>query len=481
MKKDNYKWIALSCTTLGALMSVMNGSTLTIALPVMMKDLHIGMGTVTWILMEYLLVLTILVPTIGRIADIAGRKNLYVSGFALFTISSLLCGLSHSGAQLLIFRFIQAVGGALMLANSTTIVADAFPKKELGKALGINSMIISIANVIGPILGGFLVSIGWRSIFYINLPIGIIGTLWSLLQLKELEKLPEKQKFDWPGTILFTSGMFLLLMALTLGSFSGWLNIAVIAMMLTAVILIGIFIKVEKVTKYPMIDLRLLNTRILAFANASNFFNGIARGAVSFLLVFYLQGIKGMDPILAGIYLTPLAISMFIISPISGYLSDKYGSRELSSLGLIISAIGLLGFMTLNTNTSTTLIIIYMLIMGFGSGLFFSPNTNAIMGSVPPHKRGVAAGLRTMLNTSGMLLSIALSMAIVSSSVSPQAMQALFVGTQVGSHGIAIGNFLSGLRLAFGISFAFSIIAAILSYMRGPQPKWETGSENQSA
>jgi EmrB/QacA subfamily drug resistance transporter len=481
MKKDNYKWIALSCTTLGALMSVMNGSTLIIALPIMMKDLNLDMGTVTWILMEYLLILTVLVPTIGRLADIAGRKKLYVSGFALFTFASLLCALSNSGIQLLIFRFVQGVGGALMLANSTTIVADAFPKNELGKALGVNSMVISVGNVIGPILGGFLVSIGWRSIFYINIPIGVLGTIWSFIQLKELIKIPEKQKFDFLGTILFTLGMFLLLVSLTLGSFSGWLNPVVIIMIIASIIIIGLFIHVEKNTQYPMIDLRLLNTRILAFANASNFFNGIARGAVSFLLVFYLQGIKSMDPILAGIYLTPLAISMFIISPISGHLSDKVGSRALSSIGLIITAIGLLGFMTIGASTPMYLIIIYMLIIGLGSGLFFSPNTNAIMGSVPAHKRGVAAGLRTMLNTCGSLLSISLSMAIISSSVTPKAMQALFVGTQVGSQGIAIDNFIGGLRLAFGISFAFSIIGAVLSYMRGPQPKWDSIEESQSA
>lgn len=477
MKNDNYKWIALACTTLGALLSVMSGSTLVIALPVMMKDLNAGMGVVTWILMGYLLVLTILVPSIGRVADMVGRKKLYVSGFAIFTITSFLCSLSHTGMQLLIYRLIQGIGGSLMVANSTAIVTDAFPKKELGKALGINSMAISVANVIGPILGGFLVNFGWRSIFYINIPFGIFGTIWAATQLKELTSLPEKQKFDWMGTFVFTIGIMSMLISLTLGSLLGWLNIIVIGLLIASIVLMVIFVKIERKAEYPMIDLRLLNTRILAFANASNFFNGVARGAVTFLLVFYLQGIKAMDPIIAGMYLTPLAISMVIISPISGALSDKYGSRTLSSIGLIISAIGLLGFMTITTTTSITMLVIYMLIMGFGSGLFFSPNTNAIMGSVPADKRGVAAGLRTMLNTGGSVISIALSMAIISSSVTPEAMQALFVGTQVGSQGIAIGKFIGALRLAFSISFGFSVLAAILSYLRGPEPKWDTESE----
>lgn len=481
MKKDNYKWIALSCTTIGALLSVMSGSTLMIALPVIMKDINAGMGVVTWVLMGYMLVLTILVPSIGRVADMVGRKKLYVSGFTVFTIASLLCGLANNGVTLLIFRLIQGVGGSLMVANSTAIVTDAFPKKELGKALGINTMIISVASVIGPILGGFLVNFGWRSIFYINVPIGIVGTIWAAVQLKEVANLPEKQKFDFKGTIVFTLGMLSLLIALTLGSFSGWFNPNVIILIVASIILIALFINIESKIKYPMLDMRLFKNRILAFAYASNFFNGIARGAVTFLLVFYFQGIKGIDPIIAGILLTPLAISMMIVSPISGVLSDKYGSRALSSIGLATSAVGLIGFMFIKEDSSMTLLIISMLIMGLGSGLFFSPNTNAIMGSVPADKRGVAAGVRTMLNNAGTVLSIALSMAIIASSVSPEAMQALFVGTQVGAEGIAIGKFIGGLRLAFTISFIFSLVAALLSYLRGPQPTWDENEEEKVA
>jgi len=472
MKKDNYKWIALSCTTIGALLSVMSGGTLIVALPNIMKELKADMGTVTWILMGYMLVLTILVPSIGRIADMFGRKKLYVSGFALFTAASLLCAWSNTGMQLLVYRLIQGVGGALMVANSTAIVADAFPKNELGKALGINTMFISIGSVIGPILGGFLVSIGWRNIFYLNIPIGIIGTLWAALRLKETNCYIEKQKFDWLGTISFTVGMFSLLMALTIGSFSGWFNFKVMVLFAVAAVLMSAFVKIENSIEQPMLDMRLLKTKVLAFAYASNFFNGVARGAVTFLMIFYLQGIKGVDPITAGIFLTPFAISMFIVSPISGYLSDKYDSRLLSSVGLLISAAGLLGLMCIEVKTSIFELMVWMFIMGIGSGLFFSPNTNSIMGAVPVNKRGIAAGVRTMLMNAGSVLSIAVSMAVIGSSVSPEAMQGLFLGTQVGSQGIAVGSFIGGLRMAFTISFGFSILAAVLSYMRGPAPKW---------
>ena len=476
LKNDNYKWIALSCTTIGALVSIMSGGTLIVALPDIMKDLNTDMGTVTWILMGYMLILTILVPSIGRIADMFGRKKLYVGGFALFTIASLLCAWSNTGMQLLIFRMIQAIGGALMIANSTAIVADAFPKNELGKALSVNIMFISIGSVIGTILGGFLVTVGWRSIFYINIPIGIIGTLWAAFQLKEINSYSEKQKFDWLGILTFTAGMLSLLMALTLGSFSGWAHIEIIGLFGSAMVLMTAFVVIENKVAQPMLDMRLFKTRILAFAFASNLFNGIARGAVTFLMIFYFQGIKGNDPITAGILLTPLAISMFLISPISGILSDKYDSRILSSLGLLISAVGLFGMIWITESTSTIELIIWMSLIGTGSGLFFSPNSTSIFKAVPANKRGIASGVRTMLNNAGNVLSIAISMAIIATSVSPEAMQGLFLGTQVGSQGIAVGSFIGGLRLAFCISFGFSILAAILSYMRGPAPKWQKTS-----
>lgn len=474
MKKIDYKWIALSCTTLGALFSVLSGSTLLIALPEIMKDLHASMSIIVWTVMIYMLVLTVLVPSIGRVADMIGRKKLYVSGFIIFTLSSILCGFSVTGWQLLLFRFIQSIGGALLVANSTPIVADAFPKNELGKAMGINGMIISVASVIGPILGGAFLSIGWRYIFFINIPVGIVGTIWSILQLKELDVLPEKQKFDWSGTISFTLGMTLLLLALTFGGFDGWANLHELLLFSFAVVFLLAFLFVENKVEQPMLDLELFKTKVLAYAFSSNLLNGIARGAVTFLLVFYFQGIKAIDPVVAGILLAPFAISMMIVAPISGWLSDKIGSRELSSVGLLISAVGLFGLMKISADSSIVELSVWMFISGMGSGMFFSPNTSAIMGAVPVERRGIAAGVRTMMNNAGSVISIALAMAIISSSIDPQAMQGLFAGTQVGSQGIAVDNFVAGLRIAFTISFFISLLAAFISYLRGSQPKLET-------
>jgi MFS family permease len=315
---------------------------------------------------------------------------------------------------------------------------------------------------------------GWRFIFFINSPIGLIGTVWAWVQLREINILPKHQKFDFKGTILFSVGILSFLLALTFGGSMGWLNYITIILFLAAILFTTLFIFVENRTEQPMLDLRLFKTRILAFAYTSNLLNGIARGSVAFLLVFYFQGIKSLDPIISGMLLAPLAAVMMIISPISGWLSDRFGSRQLSSIGLLISAIGLIGMMRIKATTTTIELIIWMIVMGLGSGMFFSPNTNSIMGAVPIEKRGIAAGVNIMMFNAGTIISIGLALAILSSGISQEAIQGLFIGTQVGSKGIAVSEFVSGLRLAFTVSFAFSLVAAFISYFRGKKSDWKS-------
>jgi len=475
MKKVQYKWLALSATSLGLLLGIMTGTALLIALPNVAEGLKAPMIIIIWVLMSYMLATTVLVPSIGRVADMIGRKRLFVLGAAVFTIASLFAGMSQNGIELLIVRIIQSIGGSLMMANSTAIVTDAFPKGELGMALGINGLIVAVGSAIGPIIGGILtVAVGWRWIFYMNVPLGALVTIWAWVQIKDIAPIPKGEKFDWLGAISFTSGLFFLLYALTEGGFGGWTSPIVITFFVLAAILIPLFVYTESKVKYPMLDLRLFKSRILFFAYSSDLINGLARGALMFLLIFYLLGIKNMDPFTASIYLIPFAAAMMIMAPISGRLSDKYGSRVLSSLGLLITGIGLLGFaLFTRVDMSLTEIIIWGIVVGFGSGMFNSPNTNTIMSMVPPDRRGIAAGTRTMMNNAGSLVSIAMAFAILSSGLTPQAMDALFIGAQIGGKGIFVDTFISDLRFAFFLSFIISIGAAVISYMRGPTMVWK--------
>lgn len=467
MKKRFYKWFALSSTSLGLLLSIMTGTALLIALPDIASGLNASLNILIWVLMSYMLATTVLVPSIGRVADMIGRKKLFIWGVGIFTVASFLAGASQNGTELLLSRLVQSIGGSLIIANSIAIVTDAFPKNQLGMALGINGMLIAVGAAIGPVVGGLLtVAEGWRWIFYMNVPLGILVFILAVLWLKDVSKMPRGQKFDFLGAATFTSGMFFLLYGLTEGAIESWSSPVVIGSFILSAVLIPLFIFIESRVKQPMLDLKLFRTRARSFAYLSNFLNGIMRGALIFLMIFYLLGIKGMNPFQASVYLIPFAVAMMIASPISGRLADKYGSRFLRSLGLFIAGLGFLGLaIFVRVDMTIAEIILWGAIVGLGSGIFNSPNTKAIMADVSPERRGIAAGTRTMMNNAGSVISIALAFVIISSGLTQQAINSLFVGEQVGGKGIDIGIFMSDLRIAFFVSFAIGIIAAIIAYL----------------
>jgi len=467
MKKIEYKWVALSCTSLGVLFTMLDSTSLTIALPSIMKDLNVSMNMTIWIVMIYMLTSTILVPPLGRLADMIGKKKLYVYGCIVFTIGSFLSGISQTGLQLLIFRVVQAIGGALLVANSAPIITDAFPPNELGKGLGINSMVFSVATVIGPLLGGLLLKLNWRYIFYINIPIGLLSAIWAGLQLKENVCVPKvKQKFDLIGTGIFTVGITLLLFALTSGAFIAW-NTTTFLLMGVSVILLVIFVHIERSVRQPMLDLKLFKDRTISLSLITVFLNCIARGAIILLMTFYFQRVKSLDPFMCGLLLTPFAVSMVIVAPISGLLCDKRDAYAVCTIGLIISAIGFIGLSRISSDSSSIALCIWTVISGIGSGLFFTPNASAVMGAAAPEQRGIVSGIRTMMLNAGCVISIALSMALISSGIDPATLQGLFIGTAASNESIAVNGFISGLRFAFIISLVISLIAIFLSLMMG--------------
>lgn len=465
----SYKWWALSCTSLGTLLATLNSGTLIIALPVLLRELHTSLITLVWVLLSYMLAQTVLVLTAGRLADMFGRKNLYVFGFALFGVSALAAGFVTTGEELVVVRIVQGAAGAFMMANSSAIVTDAFPKRQLGLALGTNMIVAAVGSIFGTILGGWLTIFSWQWVFWFNVPISVIGTIWAWLNLREQAQLDGGQRFDIPGTLTYLISVTGLLIALTVGGIQGWADPMVVGGFIAAAIFFPLFIVAEFKVAQPLLDLKLFRDRLFAMGNLSAFLNSLARLAVTFLLVFYFQGPEQKDALTAGILLTPLAVGMLITSPISGVLSDRYGSRVLASLGLVVSAVGLAGMAFIGIHTSYWYTATSMFVVGAGSGLFNSPNTSAIMASVRPGQRGIAAGTRTMLMNTGGVFSIAFALAIVASTLPKAVMFQIFAGVTTGVPDSVLSAFINGLHISFWLMAAISVLAAVVSALRGKE------------
>ncbi len=469
-QKDGYQWTALSVTTVGALLASIQGSALLIALPNILTELHTTFFTIMWVLIGYLLITTVLTPLIGRLADIWGRKHLYISGYVLFAIGSLISGLAQPqfhGSDLIFGRIVQGVGGALLVTNSTAIVTDAFRKGQVGLGLGINQIAGAAGFLIGPIVGGLLTELSWRWVFLFNVPLAILGAFWGAWRLREPVKLAAHQHIDWFGAITLTIGLAGTLLALSLLAFpllGQTTTYTILAIGILGLILFGI---IEPRIKEPLVDLRLFRHRLFLLANLSGLLNGIARGAVLFLLIFFLQGPYGQNPLRAGLLLIPFGAAFMIIGPLSGRLSDRIGSKILAPVGLGISALGLLGLVTITPSTPYWLLAVFMALMGGGSGFFISPNTNAIMSSVEPQRRGAASGILSMLNNTGQMLSIAIVFPLALSSVPIAAMMQVFIyGGGMSQFPAALALFLHGLHSAFLVSFVLSVVAMIVAALR---------------
>jgi EmrB/QacA subfamily drug resistance transporter len=464
-----YKWSALSCTSLGALLATINNGTLIIALPELARSLNTDVFSLVWVLLSYMLAQTALVLMVGRFADMIGRKKLYVGGFALFTVMSLLGGFATNAWELILVRTVMGAAGAFMMANSGVIVTDAFPGKQLGQALGINQMVAAVGSILGPVLGGWLISFSWPWIFWFNVPLGIIGTLWAALNLRELVDLEKGQRLDIMGNTTFLLGLTALLIGLTQGGIRGWGTGTVVASLAAAAVLLPAFVIIELRAKEPLLNLRMFRSRIFAFGNVSALLNSMARMAVTFLFVFYFIGAKGYDHLTTGFLLTPLAGAMFVFAPLAGRLADRASARLLGSIGMMVTAAGLLGMSTIQVETPYWEIALWMAVIGAGSGIFNSPNTGAIMGSVSPEKRGVASGARTLLVNVGMVLSIAFAIAMVTSAMPADKMVEIFSGVTRGlSEGTAV-PFISGLHTALLFMAGVSIVGAIFSALRGSE------------
>ncbi|MBJ8339621.1 MFS transporter [Antrihabitans sp. YC3-6] len=457
----HYKWIALSNTTLGVLIATINSSIVIISLPAIFRGIHLdplapgNVSYLLWLLMGFLLASAVLVVMFGRLGDMYGRVKIYNLGFVVFTVAAVALSVDvfdrGGGAMwLILWRVVQGVGGAMLMANSTAILTDAFPSNRRGMALGINQVAAVAGSFLGLIIGGVLSEWNWQAVFWVSVPIGIFGTVWGYRSLHELG-VRNPGKLDWAGTLTFAGGLTALLAGITYGiqpygdSSTGWSNPLVLAGVFGGLALLVVFCVVETKVAEPMFQLSLFRNRAFGLGNVAGLMASVGRGGLQFMLIIWLQGIwlplHGFSyestPLWAGIYLLPLTVGFLAAGPISGFLSDRYGARPFATGGLAIVGITFLLLLVIPVDFNYWVFAFIVLLNGIGSGLFSSPNTAAIMSSVPANLRGAASGMRGTLFNGGTALSIGIFFSLMIIGLSNTLPGALSSGLQ--EQGVSAG------------------------------------------
>jgi EmrB/QacA subfamily drug resistance transporter len=462
------KWITLSNTTVGTFMALLDTSIVLVALPTIGRDLA---GTspevLLWVVLTYSLVMTTLLLSLGRLSDMFGRARLYTLGFAIFTVGSAMSSLAPDGEILLGARVVQGVGAGLLSANSAALITDAFAVNERGRALGLNQVAAISGSMMGLVIGGLLTSaLGWRSIFWVNIPIGTFGTIWSYYQLPKDKPNEHAERIDWRGNIAFALGITLFLAGITLGGLYGWTSPLIITLIVVGLALLLVFAFWERIIESPLMDLTLFRIRTFTFGNTAAFLSALARGAFSFIMVFYFQGVVGLSPFDSGLLLIPLSIAFMIFGPLSGAISDRTGARGLGTAGLLVSALGFFMLIFFPANGPYWELVISMVLLGIGQGLFASPNRAEVMSSVPPERRGVASAISMTVLQAGNLGSLALGFTVLAGVVPRSTLSAVFAG--LGSAGVTdVGSFMVGLHILFAVSLGITLLGAWANWVRG--------------
>ncbi|HVU66777.1 MAG TPA: MFS transporter [Ktedonobacteraceae bacterium] len=476
----HYKWIALSNTTLGILMATINSSIVLISLPAIFTGIGInplGEGEsnyLLWMLLGYMVITATLVVSLGRISDMFGRVRLYNLGFAIFSVGSVLLYLtpgSGNGAaiEMIAFRLVQAVGGSFLMANSTAILIDAFPIKERGMALGINQVAAILGSILGLILGGVLSAVDWRLVFLVSVPVGIIGTVWAYLMLRETSQSNGHQKIDWLGNITFFLGLTIALIGMTYGlepygtSAMGWGNPFVITCLVVGVLLLVLFVWIETRVSDPMFNLSLFRISSFSAANVANLCAGMVRGGLQFMLIIWLQGIwlpqHGYSfeetPLWAGIYMLPSMVGFILIGPVSGILSDRLGQRLFATVGMIIQGIAFVLLTFLPANFDYIWFAVLLVVMGIGQGMFSAPNTTLSMNDVPAAQRGVASGMRATFMNAASVISMTMFFSIVTAGLASSLPTTLSSGLLNAGLPAAIANGIAKLPPIAALFAAF--------------------------
>jgi MFS family permease len=427
---DRYKWIALSNATLAVLLATLDGSITIIAMPDIFRGIHLdplipaNSFYLLWMILGYLVVTSVLIVSLGRLGDMVGRVRIYNLGFVIYTAASLVLAIDwmrgrNGAAFLIIFRIVQGIGGACLLANAAAIITDAFPPHQRGMALGLNNIVGVSGTFIGLVLGGILAPIDWRLVFLISVPVGVFGTVWSYRVLRELNT-PQRAPIDWWGNLTFAVALVLVMTSVTYGirpwggHATGWGSPRVLTLLGAALVCLVAFVIIEYRIAHPMFRLPLFRIRAFTFGTLSTFLSAIARGGLMFMLIIWLQGIwlpqHGYSfeetPLWAGIYMLPLTIGMLVAGPVSGLLSDRFGARPFATAGMVLTAIGFALLERLPTNFAYPLFGAVLFLIGASMGLFASPNRAAVMNSLPRGHRGVGGAMNQTFQNSAQVLSI---------------------------------------------------------------------------
>jgi EmrB/QacA subfamily drug resistance transporter len=461
--------LALVVIMAGVLMTAVDTTIVVLALPEIQRSLHVALSDVVWVIISFLLVITLLATQVGRLGDMFGRVRMYETGFAVFVVGSLLCALSWNEASIIIFRVVQGVGGALIMANSGAVIADLYPREQRGKAYGFTSLGWTIGAVLGVVLGGLIVTyLSWRWIFWINVPTGVAAIAVALRVLRDKGERV-RQRLDPLGMIALGLGLFGVLWAITKLA-NGPFDASTAGFLIGGVLFIGVFVAVEARVPAPMVPLRIFRVPTMAASLCASLFQGLASFAVLFLLLMYLQGPRGLSPINASLLLLPGYVLSSAAALWAGRLTDRRGPVLPATLGLALQVVALLLYAQLTNGTPLWCIVLIGVVNAVGASLFFPANSSAIMKAAPPDMFGIASGMMRTFSNVGMVFSFSVAILVASRSISRQLAFAIFVGTTT-LHGALASAFTTGLHAAFYESVAFMVIAAILSALRGGRKK----------
>ena len=465
-QRTSYKWLSMSVVSVGTFIITLDSGIVRIVLPHLGDVFHAGPNAVVWVLLIYLLVGTGLMLTLGQAGDTFGRKRLYTGGLAIFTLGLGLCSLARSLRQLVMFRLIQAVGAAMAIAVGNAIITASFPARERGRALGIMGAVVGAGLLCGPALGGFLLDrFGWQSIFYLRLPFGIIAVAMAWILLKEQAVSKREEKFDLAGAASLFFALTCLLLAVNRGQSLGWASPWVVGLSVTGLLLLLFFLIVERRVMQPVLELKFFQSRLFSAASTSHVFLYMSTSAVNFLMPFYLIQGLGFGASKAGLLLiTGPAVSL-VVSPLSGRLSDKLGTFSLCALGVALVSVGLFLLSSLGSSVPLARIVFYLIILGVGMALFITPNTSAIMGSVPDERLGTASAMVGTLRQVGMSIGLAIAGSVFAASQFSHA--ALFISQGLPEDVAQRLCTISGFQDTLFVLLPIAVVGLVASVCRG--------------